>query len=301
LNSDDVYYNTRLEELADVLESDDSIHAAFSHMEIIDGDGNLIRFKKGAEENWLNHNPETSFKGMDNMLLDLLAGNFLVSTSNLFCRKSVFKTVGYFSNLRYTHDYEFFLRLCYKHKVHLRKKVLLKYRVHELSTISENRAVENFETALTLTKFLLQSDFEEIFLPENDFYVKMTKFFNSINTYKADRVMMVLLIFSLKFQKSIDDVFSELTDNPNNPFRKQCVEYTEPVEQMRQYLEEVEGAREQLAAELRRTRDLLEQVSGKRDHFVDEINAIRNVRAYFFFKAAQRCSMPFCRVFRFFR
>jgi len=91
-----------------------------------------------------------------------------------------------------------------------------------------------------------------------------------------------------------------LTDNQNNPFRTQCVEYTEPVERMRQYLEEMEGAKDRLAAELKRTRGLLEQVSGERDHFSTEINAIRNARAYFFFKAARRCSMPFRRVFRFF-
>src|SRR3972149_5816319 len=112
LNSDDVYYQNRFEEALKVLESDSSIYAVFSHIECIDGKGKFIRFIRGAEDNWKDHDPETSFKGKNDLVLDLLAGNFLVTTSNLFCRKKVFNEIGYFSDLRYAHDYEFFLRLC---------------------------------------------------------------------------------------------------------------------------------------------------------------------------------------------
>ena len=140
LNSDDVYYKNRFEEALKILESDSSVHAVFSHLEFIDEKGDFIRYYRGAEDFWKDRNPEIPYKETNDIVLDLLAGNFLITTSNLFCRRSVFEDVGYFENLKYTHDYDFFLRLCKNYKAVIIDTPLLKYRVHALNTLKKNGA-----------------------------------------------------------------------------------------------------------------------------------------------------------------
>jgi glycosyltransferase involved in cell wall biosynthesis len=132
LNSDDVYHRNRLEECLNVFHSDSSVYAVFTYLEFIDEDGCFIRVKKGANDScWLGHDPKTSFRDHNSIVLDLLAGNFPHTTSNLVCKKEVFADIGYFSNLRYLHDYDFFLRLAYNLKANVLEKPLLKYRFHQ--------------------------------------------------------------------------------------------------------------------------------------------------------------------------
>lgn len=225
LNSDDVYYPNRFEKMVTILEHDGSVHAVFSYIEFIDRNGNSIRFNRGAEDNWLAHDPETSFERDNHIILDLLAGNFLYTTSNLFCRKSVFDDLGYFSNLKYIHDYEFFLRLCYHYKVHIIEEPLLKYRFHESNALNENFSVANFETGLVLSNFLLKYDLEKFFPNEDQASLTLAKFFNSLNTYDTDKMIMTLLFFSLKYRKETGDKLLEMyTENNHNPFRIACID-----------------------------------------------------------------------------
>ena len=224
LNSDDVYYPTRFEEYLTILEADHSISALFSRIEFIDDQGNFIRFKKGAEDNWISHNPETSFKGEDNIILDLLAGNFLITTSILFCRKSVFQDIGLFQNLKYAHDYEFFLRLCYHFKIHIVDKPLFKYRIHSENTYGiENKAEADFEVGLVLSNFFLNYDLKKI-LPDNDIYTNVAKFFNSINTFHSEKMVLTLVVFALNY-KIHTEIFKDLTENSESLFRKTSIDY----------------------------------------------------------------------------
>lgn len=224
LNSDDVYYVNRLEECLKIIEADSTIKAAFSHIEIVDDQGKFIRYKKGAEDNWERHNVETSFKGENNIVLDLLAGNFLLTTSNLFCRKSIFQGIGYFRNLRYAHDYDFFLRLCYHSKVHIINTPLLKYRIHSDNTFNvDNEAEIDFEVGLILSIFFMENDLKKVF-PDDDIYTNMLKFFNSINTYHSERIIMTLAIFFIKFNSNNEN-FESLKENSDNFFKRSCIAY----------------------------------------------------------------------------
>ncbi len=221
LNSDDVYYPRRFEEFLKILEQDPSVHAVFSHVEFIDEQGHFIKYKT-AEDNWMKC-PELSFKTENHIFFDLLAGNFLVSTSNLFCRKSVFDDIGYFLNLRYAHDYEFFLRLCYHFKVRVIRCPLLKYRIHSANTIKENEAETDFELGLIFSNLLLNYDLKKIFPAEN-VYTLMAKFFNSVNPYNSERMIMTLIPFVLSHNLG-EEFFDVLTGQPENPFRKVCTDY----------------------------------------------------------------------------
>lgn len=224
LNSDDVYYTNRLEEVLNILEVDSSVNAVFTHVEFIDEEGKSTGFKKGAQDNWLGYDPETSFKENNNIILSLLPGNFLHTTSNLVCRKKVFNNIGYFSNLRYLHDYDFFLRLCYHHKVYVIKKPLLKYRFHSSNTLNEDYALADFETGLVLANFLLNYDLKKVFNNEDQKYDTMTKFFNSINTFDTDKIIMTLLLFGMKYCQG-EKFFEVLNGDSDNPFRKACIDY----------------------------------------------------------------------------
>jgi glycosyltransferase involved in cell wall biosynthesis len=224
LNSDDVYYANRLEEFLKILESDSSINAVFSHIEFINDQGNSIKYKIGAEDNWKGHDPETSLKGEKNIFLALLSGNFLVTTSNLFCRKSVFDNLGLFSNLKYAHDYEFFLKLCYSYKVFIVEKALLKYRIHETNTVKENEAAVSFEVGIVLANVFLTYDIPNIFENKDKIYDNMLKFFNSVSTYNTDRMIMTLLLFGMKYEKEKNIILSLSNNNNENPFRKACID-----------------------------------------------------------------------------
>ncbi|OQX05474.1 MAG: hypothetical protein BWK80_52115 [Desulfobacteraceae bacterium IS3] len=221
LNSDDIYYPRRFEEFLKILEQEPSVHAVFSHVEFVDDQGNFIKYKT-AEDNWLKC-PELSFKTENHIFLDLLAGNFLVSTSNLFCRKSVFDDIGYFLNLRYAHDYEFFLRVCYHFKVCIVQEPLLKYRIHSANTIKENEAETDFELGLIFSKLLLNYDLKKIFPAENA-YTLMAKFFNSVKPYNSERMIMTLIPFVLSHNLE-EEFFDVLAEQPENPFRKACTDY----------------------------------------------------------------------------
>lgn len=224
LNSDDVYYKNRFEEALKILESDSSIHAVFSHLEFIDEKGDFLRYFRGAEDFWKDRNPGTPYKETNDIVLDLLAGNFLITTSNLFCRRSVFKDVGYFSNLKYTHDYEFFLRLCSRYKVYIIDLTLVKYRIHAFNTLKKNEAELSFEVGLVLTNFLLNYDIENIFKEGEERYNALLRLFNIINTYHSDKMMLILHLYATKYYRERGGIFKELTENTGNPFRIGCID-----------------------------------------------------------------------------
>lgn len=224
LNSDDVYHRNRLEECLNMFHSDSSVSAIFTYLEFIDEDGCVIRVKKGANDHWLGYDPETSFRDHNSIVLDFLAGNFPHTTSNLVCKKEVFADIGYFSNLRYIHDYDFFLRLAYNLKVNVLEKPLLKYRFHQSNTLDEDFAASNFETGLVLANFLMHYDLKKYFPDEGQVGENMVRFFNSINTYHMDRMIFILLLFGLKYDAK-DSIFSSLEDDSENPFRAACIEH----------------------------------------------------------------------------
>lgn len=231
LNSDDLYHCERLQACLDVLESDRSIQAVFTNLDLVDEEGKLMSTTRGPEEYWKGLPADTSFSREDNRVLDLLAGNFLLTTSNLFCRREVFETVGYFSHLRYAHDYDFFLRLCSRHKVHLIEKPLVNYRIHSLNTVKENEATVCFEVGLVIANFLLHTDLRPV-LPHESIRGEMThslmvKLFNSVNTRHTDRLVMTLLLWGMNFPDHRDDLIPSLAEDCGNPFRQLAIGHVE--------------------------------------------------------------------------
>ncbi|EFK11339.1 glycosyltransferase, group 2 family protein [delta proteobacterium NaphS2] len=267
LNSDDAYHEQRLEKAIQKFNRDCDVTAVFSYVELIDRQGQQLRIKDGARGNWLGHDSASSFEQQNQDTLNLLAGNFLHSTSNLICKKEIFDEIGLFLPLRYVHDYEFFLRLCYRYKIALIEEPLLRYRFHEANTLTEDFAASNFETALVLAQFLADYDLESLF-PDGDLGATlMMKAFNSLNTYNTDRVIMVLLLFWLKYAGRSAS-FSELVENPNNPFRKACLAYIEETRDASLLKESLEWQRGETTSWWRKTQETAEALARQKDETI---------------------------------
>lgn len=220
LNSDDLYFENRLKKC--ITHAESKLKAAvFTGIELIDIDDQFIGYRLGQD--WNLKIGEPTFENHHAIIFDLLAGNFLHTTSNLFCRKQVFDEIGYFANLRYVHDYDFFLRLCTRYQVGFIEEPLLRYRFHDSNTLGDDYASSNFETGLVLANFLLQSDLSPSFEVGNSIYEIMAKFHNSLNSYGTDRLILTLLVFANRYGLLSLSFFDELCRNTDNPLRRACL------------------------------------------------------------------------------
>ncbi len=148
LNSDDCYAPDRLAACLAAVQCDPSIDVVATGASFLDEHGDA------AANPWYD-DALAFYKREGDFVLGLFHANFLVTTSNLFIRRSLFESIGYFSPLRYTHDLEFFLRLILGRKlVHFLDSPLVAYRLHGRNTISENKAREDVERAAVFAFFL---------------------------------------------------------------------------------------------------------------------------------------------------
>lgn len=220
LNSDDMYAPDRFHDILEVMTSDPSIDAVFSQVEQIDGEGNLIPCPDNTEDNRY-YQEDASEKDYSDILLRLLGGNFLITTSNLFCKCSIFENIDGFRNLFYTHDYDFFLRLCYRFNVKVLKKKLLQYRIHDANTIRNRREDVSFEVGMVLSDFLIHHDIKN-FTESDDVETRLLRIYQSLNTFNSDRMMVALLLAGFKYRNE-HEIFESLTENSSGVFRKICV------------------------------------------------------------------------------
>ena len=148
LNSDDVYAPRRLESCAAAMMADAGTAAVATHVRFIGPDGEQIT-------NAWYQQALTVLDQTGDLPLALANANLLVSTSNYFIRRSVFRQVGYFSPLRYTHDLDFALRLLASGKaLRLLPEALLDYRLHGRNTIAEDAARVDIERAAVMSSYL---------------------------------------------------------------------------------------------------------------------------------------------------
>ena len=134
LNSDDSYHPERLAHCLDAMQANPAADAVASEISFIDEAG------RPKASQWYE-DALAFYRETRDWPLALCRANFLMTTSNLFIRRSAFESVGYFLPLRYAHDLEFFLRLILEQKrIHLLPRSLLTYRFHAGNTIMESQA-----------------------------------------------------------------------------------------------------------------------------------------------------------------
>jgi len=150
LNSDDCYDPERLAACLAVVQSDPSVDVVATEVSFLDECG------KSVPNPWYD-DAVAFYKQEEDLALGLIHANFLVTTSNLFFRRSLFESLGHFAPLRYTHDLEFYLRLVLgKKHFHFLDRPLLAYRLHEKNTISEDKVRGDIERAAVVAFFLFR-------------------------------------------------------------------------------------------------------------------------------------------------
>ena len=201
LNSDDVYLPERLEKARTILNSQFSPDAVFTDFQCIDGDGKLLDIDRSSTSNWYYLDEEHNTKLPPRY--ELLAGNKYHTSSNLICRRDVFEEIGYFKNLRYVHDYEFFLRLMYFKKIQVIDEPLLRYRFHTHNTLDEDYSSSTYETAIILANFLVEYVLPDLSTEENSYEV-IQSMFAKMNFYGSER--LVLFLMMLAHTESLIDI-----------------------------------------------------------------------------------------------
>lgn len=188
LNSDDVYVDTRLERMLAAAREANGPFFGISAVEIIDEAG---RPCGGGPRGYYERVCQKAAGGPPSA--GFWVGNIAMTTSNFFFSREVFDTLGGFRSLRYTHDWDWALRVTERHGVRRLEAPLLHYRVHDTNTISESniwkhvcenafifasalgrqglapRGVPNGSSASEVMSFLLRN---ESFLPLPTLYLR---------------------------------------------------------------------------------------------------------------------------------
>ena len=132
LNSDDTFHPQRLERLVGAL--GDQACLAFSDVDFMYGDGHPAPDHERARDyaaacTLCAAQPPSSW---------LLTSNLTITTSNFVFPRSLFQRIGGFSDLRYTHDWEWALRASADAPPLWLREPLLRYRVHPANTLAED-------------------------------------------------------------------------------------------------------------------------------------------------------------------
>jgi glycosyltransferase involved in cell wall biosynthesis len=137
LNSDDIFHPRRIERLVTAARAaPGEPFLGFSDVDFIDGEGAQTPDSRRAGE----------YRRLCQACADVepslwfLAGNPVVSTSNLLFSRELFDAVGGFACLRYTHDWDWVARAAARCNPVWLHDALLSYRVHESNTLNEDDA-----------------------------------------------------------------------------------------------------------------------------------------------------------------
>jgi glycosyltransferase involved in cell wall biosynthesis len=148
LNSDDAYLPGRLDRLAAALDADPGAGLAASDLVFMDARG------EPAVNAWYAQ-AVRFFESTRDLALSLVNGNVLMTTSNYLIRRELLEQVGGFAPLRYTHDVDYALRLLAGgRRIAWVREPLLRYRMHDSNTISENHDRVRLEWAAAAAFFL---------------------------------------------------------------------------------------------------------------------------------------------------
>ncbi|MEM8994759.1 MAG: glycosyltransferase family 2 protein, partial [Acidobacteriota bacterium] len=145
LNSDDLYAPGRIRDVLRRFDREPTAVAAGSWLEVIDTDGARL----GVKEAWRSMPPWPRRRGaglsdLGDPGLALLETNYLSTTSNIAFRRSAIGAdhapTLRFTDLRYCHDWDFFLQLARRGPLLLLEEPLVSYRVHPANTLKETEA-----------------------------------------------------------------------------------------------------------------------------------------------------------------
>jgi glycosyltransferase involved in cell wall biosynthesis len=223
LNSDDVYHVERFARLLPLLEEDASVGLVASHIEIINAQGAPMGVKHGYADlsPWPLAQPERAFRAGNDLRAALLGENYLATTSNFLFRRSGFAQTGDFRPLRYTHDWDFVLRMAQHAGLVLHPEPLLQYRIHGSNTIRENQAAMIFEICWCLAVHLPQHVADASWFDAAPWPVRTEQLLHSLHTFECERVLTSLLVQEIHRHPARALALLEV----DNPARVRYLEY----------------------------------------------------------------------------
>ncbi len=200
INSDDVFEPTRISKCLAALEREQTDFAC-SWINVVDDTGN----SKGIKEAWSNMRPSWAateapkayWHGSD-FALNLLSSNFVSTTSNMLFRRNLYQKVGGMRNFRFSHDWDFMLRLAPDFACSVVPEPLMDYRLHGSNTISSNRRWMLFEVVWTLVVNLHRYRKHALFGPQLDIFSlksEIESFSQSLHVNGLDKLFWVLLTY----------------------------------------------------------------------------------------------------------
>ncbi|MCK4977085.1 MAG: glycosyltransferase [Anaerolineales bacterium] len=223
LNSDDTYHPQRLENAISALRANPEAGFAGSYIQIIDNEGKPLGVKHGYQDcpPWLLESPELSFRAGTDLGAALLTENYWSTTSNFIFSRDTYQTVGEFRPLRYTHDWDYALRVSNITSPILLTEPLVQYRIHASNTIRENQVAMIFEICWCLAVHLPQYVTDKRFYDQFSTQDRIDQLLHSIYTFGMDRVLSVMLLQQLQNNQE----FALELLNPDNPTRAQYLDF----------------------------------------------------------------------------
>lgn len=217
LNSDDLYHPRRLEKALQAFQKDPELGLVGSHIEIIDTAGKSLGIKHGYQDAspWLLERPERSFRAGNDLRAALLTENYWSTTSNYVFPRRVYERVGEFRPLRYTHDWDFALRLARRASMQMLAEPLMQYRVHPANTIRENQAAMIFEICWILAVHLPEHTADQKFFAQEPLHTRVEQLLHSLYAFNMERVLNVMLLQNL--HQDLPQALELL--EPQNPVR----------------------------------------------------------------------------------
>ena len=199
LNSDDAYHPQRLEKLVNLLKARPEIGLAGTYIQLIDHQGQPLGVKHGYQdcEPWLLENPERSFRSGGDLHAALLTENYFATTSNFVFSRPWYERTGEFRPLRFTHDWDYALRLAELAELALVPEPLVRYRVHATNTIRQDQAAMFFEICWILAVHLPAYGLERSISDEPRLEKRIDQLLHSIYLAQCERVLSLMLLQKL--------------------------------------------------------------------------------------------------------
>jgi glycosyltransferase involved in cell wall biosynthesis len=223
LNSDDAYHPQRLKQTSAILDADLQVGFVGSYIEIVDSAGRSLGVKHGFNDcpPWLLEVPERSFRAGTDLNSALLTENYWSTTSNFVYRREAYERAGDYRPLRYTHDWDYALRLARIARMLLLPEPLIRYRIHPSNTIRENQIAMIFEICWILAVHLPGHLSVQDFSGENQLHQYLDRLLHSIYVFNMERVLSVMLL--QKLSENLDQALALL--DPANSARQVYLDF----------------------------------------------------------------------------
>ncbi|MEO5356112.1 MAG: glycosyltransferase [Nitrospirae bacterium YQR-1] len=181
INSDDAFYCDRLEVLLNTAKTE-GLDFVVSAVTLIDGNSNIISDPAHIWIKWYEK-LKTAYRENESPLKAIMVGNYTISTSNFFVKRTLFDEIGTLSNLRYVLDYDFAIRAMKRDESKFRFLVEsehLLYRLHGKNTILSDTVSAHLE-AYELISEAVKHIFGKEIIPSVDHLKEMTYCIRSLS------------------------------------------------------------------------------------------------------------------------